>query len=166
MPSEEIKEFFSDNAERYKAKDDYNTAEIVPVLPIIVPDRIKHRFNPAYIQTESTSNKHYRDPESETFQTSKRTRNTRYQFTRKEDIPMKHFGSDTIIDADTYEAALRYDEELELRAKQAMLKDNRDLAAADWTDPMLVAEYEEEIFEHLRESEVGARTNDPCSLFL
>ena len=52
-----------------------------------------------------------------------------------------------------YEEALAYDQQLELRSEQARLQDPTFVQNCV-PDPMLVAEYEEEIFEHLRKQEV------------
>ncbi|KAI7858163.1 cyclin-like protein [Circinella umbellata] len=52
-----------------------------------------------------------------------------------------------------YEEALAYDQQLELRSEQARLQDPTFVQNCV-PDPMLVAEYEEEIFEHLRKQEL------------
>lgn len=55
-------------------------------------------------------------------------------------------------DKQVCDAALAYEVKQETRARQVRLRENNVM---DWTDPLLVAEYEEDIFDHLRKSEVS-----------
>ncbi|KAI9489658.1 cyclin-like protein [Zychaea mexicana] len=129
---DEIKEFFSDNAERYK-KDDKNQPFVMPVLPIEAPQRVWKRFE----LTRSLSQAQL---------TSKRDRMAPHMSSNNPSYSMSE------DDRDMYKEALAYDRELELRAEQAKLQDPTYVASR--RDPMLVEEYEEEIFKHLRESEL------------
>ncbi|KAI8147578.1 cyclin-like protein [Fennellomyces sp. T-0311] len=118
-----IDTFFADNAVRYKKKEE-DQPFVMPVLPIVAPERIWHRFDINAITNRNQRTSMSLDP----------------KYAMSGD------------DRDMYEEALAYDRHLELRAQQARLQD--PTYTDTWSDPMLVAEYEEEIFENLREAEL------------
>ena len=147
-----MKAFLDDNAERYKSKDQPQQRQQprrqppLPILPIIVPDHIRHCFAsgsyvpPAEMASSSSSS-------------------TPLQAKNKPSVApvptIDRSRLSTEDDKQVCDAALAYEVKQETRARQVRLRENNVM---DWTDPLLVAEYEDDIFEHLRKSEASGYT--------
>lgn len=130
----EVEEFFNDNAERYQSKQE--APKPVPVLPIVVPEYMRDRVRA--MSTAANTQKGHDRPD------------------KKEIIVRPTEGSRSgvlTIDPETQKAAVAYEQEQEAKTKE-ISEENYQLTSTAADDPMLVAEYEEEIFAYLREAEV------------
>ncbi|KAL0087875.1 cyclin-like protein [Phycomyces blakesleeanus] len=145
--NQEMQDFFDDNAERYKQKDNPEI-EPVPILPIIVPEHLK---DIVFKKSEKRiAEPHARDPQ-------KRLRHIPTEDStgsRSDIFSNANTTKGLEIEAETLKEAEEYDRLQETRAKQAALQSSQTLKDENWNDPMLVAEYAEDIFKILRESEV------------
>ncbi|KAI9257353.1 cyclin-like protein [Phascolomyces articulosus] len=105
----------------------------MPVLPIVAPKRMWNQYEMNQtIMAITNKNKN----------TNQGPLDIKYKMTEE--------------DRQMYEEALAYDREMELRSEQARLQDPTyaEQVTEYATDPMLVEEYEDEIFEHLRKAEL------------
>ncbi|KAI9023797.1 cyclin-like protein [Phycomyces nitens] len=145
--NEDLQDFFDDNAERYKPKEGPEI-EPVPILPITVPEHLK---DTVFKKAE----KRIIEPPTRDLPKKSRLITTDASIDSRPDI----FSKDNVtkaleIEGDTLKEAEAYEKLQETRAKQAMLQSSQTPKDENWNDPMLVAEYAEDIFKILRESEV------------
>ncbi|KAI7872602.1 cyclin-like protein [Spinellus fusiger] len=149
---EDIQDFFNDNAERYKNRDKLNI-EPVPVIKIPALTRMKKE-----IRHQSRK----RSGENLTEAASKKTKSI-IENTSKDADDFFSPDSDTAreihIDSSVSEATTIYEEQQELRSKEAALRTDKPLRYVAWNDPMLVSEYAENIFQVLKESEKETMPN-------
>lgn len=149
--NDDVKAFLDDNAERYKSKDQsqrqqqqqqqqqHRRQAPLPILPIIVPEHIRHCFaSGSYVPPADM--------------TSPTPSQAKVQSSAAPVPTIDRSRLSTEDDKQVCDAALAYEVKQESRARQVRLRENNVM---DWTDPLLVAEYEEDIFEHLRKSEVS-----------
>lgn len=151
--NDDVKAFLDDNAERYKSKDQsqrqqqqqqqqHRRQAPLPILPIIVPEHIRHCFaSGSYVPPADM--------------TSPTPSQAKVQSSAAPVPTIDRSRLSTEDDKQVCDAALAYEVKQESRARQVRLRENNVM---DWTDPLLVAEYEEDIFEHLRKSEVSFDT--------
>ncbi|CEP09432.1 hypothetical protein [Parasitella parasitica] len=138
-------EFFQDNQSRYK-EDEESRISIVPVLPIKVPEKLKHMFtNEASSLGTKRSFEALDDTPSVVAEKKLKSSLSHPQDLFVENAPPIGF--------DVNEETIKYDREQEMRAKLAMLQTTQNLKESQWNDPMLVAEYAGEIFGYLYDSE-------------
>ena len=153
---DEFDQILKDNEAHFKREQPKPTA----VLPIVAPKRIWDRYDMYHIpQQMSTTLTSSTRPSSilgeAEVPTSSSTATTATNKTNKRKLSSYLEPKYDMSEAtrEMYEEALAYDQNLELRSEQARLQDPTFVQNCA-TDPMLVAEYEEEIFEHLRKQEV------------
>lgn len=154
--NDDVKAFLDDNAERYKSKDQsqqqqqrqqqqHRRQPPLPILPIIVPDHIRHCFaSGKYVPPAETT-------PSTPFQAKPKPSASSSAAAAAPVPTIDRSRLSTEDDKQVCDAALAYEVKQETRARQVRLRENNVM---DWTDPLLVAEYEEDIFDHLRKSEV------------
>ncbi|KAG0168854.1 G2/mitotic-specific cyclin, partial [Apophysomyces sp. BC1021] len=150
-----LQHFFDDNETRY-AEEKEPELKPVPVLPIIVPDEIKRLLIKS--QRKGGEKRQGYGAGDERYDVEKRTRSTGESAYRS--VPQKLFSESNKtepirIDSNTRQEAEKYESEQEERSKKALLQTEQNLTVENWDDPMLVAEYAEEIFKYLRESETS-----------
>ncbi|KAJ8656479.1 hypothetical protein O0I10_007802 [Lichtheimia ornata] len=167
--NDDVKAFLDDNAERYKSKDQsqqqqqrqqqqHRRQPPLPILPIIVPDHIRHCFaSGKYVPPAETT-------PSTPFQAKPKPSASSSAAAAAPVPTIDRSRLSTEDDKQVCDAALAYEVKQETRARQVRLRENNVM---DWTDPLLVAEYEEDIFDHLRKSEITTlgspmyASNDP-----
>ncbi|KAI9317552.1 cyclin-like protein [Dichotomocladium elegans] len=140
-----VDKFLEDNADRRAKK---RSVSPVPVQPILVPSHLRGCLaSGGYVSpaTNKTSSPRAKDKEN--------------TLKARPIVDRSRIGRN--IDERAIHAALEYEEGVERRAREARLRGNNDNAVMDLTDPLLVAEYEDEIFAHLRETEMETLPN-PC----
>lgn len=146
-----VEDFFEDNESRYIQEEEVC---IVPVLPIVVPQRLKHLYRKDIIGTKR-SIESLEEPSCSVAEKKLKTSTTVAQ--------RKHFFTPNAppLPFDITEETVQYEKEQEKRAKLAMLQTTQALRESQWNDPMLVAEYAGEIFGYLFDAEVTTM-GDPC----
>ncbi|KAI8334349.1 cyclin-like protein [Chlamydoabsidia padenii] len=205
--ADQLQAFFDDNKRRYKsnASDTKSKSAMkpTPVLPIIVPDRMKTILREKYLSSSKRSyenmykrgehllatlkrqKSHNHGPSAQgnvkslltqqqpskvstTTTTSSSSSSSHYN--KKSKTPTfesiesaKHEKTDLPVDQETYNEAKKLEQDQEQRAQQNLLKDNQTHHKSRYrdgyddddysNDPMLVAEYAEDIFAYLRATE-------------
>ncbi|KAL9544740.1 hypothetical protein MBANPS3_007474 [Mucor bainieri] len=156
-------DFFQDNESRYRQsllEQQEETLSIVPVLPIKVPDKMKHLFvkDTAHTLGSSSSNKRSFDsfdnassssPSSASFAAAKKLKSSS---SHPKDLFVENAPP---LGFQLNQEAIKHEHDQEMRAKLAMLQTTQSLREDQWNDPMLVAEYAGEIFGYLFDSEPG-----------
>lgn len=147
-----VDEFFQDNDSRYEKE-----AEMlpVPVLPIIVPQHMRHTFRKT--QKRSSSD----DPTVSVVQDTPKKQRTKEELvpaTETSPAKIDFFNDENknpLTITESASEALELEEKQDLRSKQAQMKTKQPLTKAQWSDPMGVAEYATEIFQNLYDCEVA-----------
>lgn len=118
---------------------------IVPVLPIVVPQHLKHLYRKDVIGSKRPIES-VGEPSSLVPDKKLRTSISH---------PNQFFAPNAPpLPFDINEETIQYEKQQEKRAKLAMLQTTQALRESQWNDPMLVAEYASEIFGHLYDAEV------------
>lgn len=212
--AEELQAFFEDNKRRYKPSASDNKAkqpmQPTPIMPIVVPDRMKARLREKYLHSSKRSHEamykrgenllatlkrqkpsnrgqlNENDDSAQHSQLSQRSTSTiaseesptlpaalsssqssHHKSNRKPTFSAlessNHEATDLTDDQETYDQAKELEQHQEQLAQQNLLNyHHRSRATNDdeydddkANDPMLVAEYAEDIFAYLRETEVS-----------
>ncbi|KAG1459465.1 hypothetical protein G6F55_004745 [Rhizopus delemar] len=141
-----VKDFFEDNKTRYKEKPEHEIA-IVPILPIVVPDRMKHLFKKTTpISKQLSTKRSFEADDDEVEECRKKIRLYKEKYFAQDAPPL-----DFVVD----DEAAEYDKQQELRAKNLMLHSKSLLQEVQGNDPMMVAEYADEIFHNLHLAETN-----------
>ncbi|KAK4513010.1 uncharacterized protein ATC70_003721 [Mucor velutinosus] len=154
-------DFFRDNESRYaqsQQEQQEETISIVPVLPIKVPEKMKHLFikDTAHKLGSNSSNSNKRSFDS--FEGPHDASSSSLAAAKKLKTSSSHPKDLFVENApplgfELNQEAIQYEHEQEMRAKLAMLQTTQSLREDQWNDPMLVAEYAGEIFGYLFDSE-------------
>lgn len=142
-------DFFQDNESRYRQSPQEETISIVPVLPIKVPEKMKHLFIKDSLHSTAHklgSNKRPFDSHSSS-SSSKRLKSSS---SHPKDLFVENAPP---LGLELSQETINHEHEHEMRAKLAMLQTTQSLREEQWNDPMLVAEYAGEIFGYLYDSE-------------
>lgn len=213
--AEELQVFFEDNKRRYKSTASDNKAkqpmQPTPIMPIVVPDRMKARLREKYLHRSKRSYEVMYKRGEKLLATLKRQRSSNCgQLDENDDNPQhsqpsqwststttsedssssppsalsssqsshhktsrkptfsalessNHEATDLTDDQETYDQANELEQHQEQRAKQNLLHYHNSSRATNddeydddkANDPMLVAEYADDIFAYLRETEVS-----------
>ncbi|KAF7724579.1 G2/mitotic-specific cyclin [Apophysomyces ossiformis] len=148
-----LQHFFDDNETRF-ADEKEPELKPVPVLPIIVPDEIKRLIIKSQRKTGEKRHGYYVDDGLSDAQ--KRTRPTGdkgYRNASQRIFSNSNKTEPIRVDESTRKETEQYEKDQEERSKKAMLQTDQNTAIENWDDPMLVAEYADEIFKYLKESE-------------
>ncbi|EPB88323.1 G2/mitotic-specific cyclin 1/2 [Mucor circinelloides 1006PhL] len=160
-------DFFQDNESRY-GQEQEETISIVPVLPIKVPEKMKHLFIKDTFHSTAqrpgsnlNSNKRTFDTlENSPYSSFSSSSSSPYSAAKKLKPSTSH-PKDLFVEnapplgLELTQETIKYEHEQEMRAKLAMLQTTQSLREDQWNDPMLVAEYAGEIFGYLFDSEPG-----------
>lgn len=135
-------EFFKDNQTRYNKDEESELEgfrEIVPILPIKVPQHLRHLYvnKPTKTGTKRPTDEPQPDAEKKL---------------RSSDISLFRLDAPA-INITINEETIILDKEQETRARLAMLQTTQSLKEHQWNDPLLVAEYAGEIFGYLYDVE-------------
>lgn len=149
-------DFFQDNESRYgQSPQEEESISIVPVLPIKVPEKMKHLFiKDTFAGNHSNpslnSNKRPLDSlDNASFSSAKKLKSSS---SHPNDLFVENAPP---LGLELSQETIKYENEQEMRAKLAMLQTTQSLREDQWNDPMLVAEYAGEIFGYLFDSEPG-----------
>ncbi|KAI9322824.1 cyclin-like protein [Dichotomocladium elegans] len=144
QPSEDVKDFLEDNAKRSQSTaSERKKISPVPVLPIQVPEHMKSKLAATQEKTSAIAALKPHDQKSQNATCSETDNGVAELSASTEPHSCK-------ISQEDIDATLAYESEQEARARAIRTQDNM---VVDWNDPLLVDEYEEEIFEYLRSVE-------------
>ncbi|KAI8076870.1 cyclin-like protein [Halteromyces radiatus] len=149
-----LKDFFEDNKKRYKAKsteEGRQRMQPTPILPILVSDRMKAYLRERYLSIVIPSTTTTSLPIS-----SQSAPSLHPSFASLQTKDYKH--PDIQLDQQTYDEAEKLEQSQDRRAQENLLQQNQVQEQSDKetdisNDPMLVAEYADEIFKYLRSTE-------------
>ncbi|CEG72693.1 hypothetical protein RMATCC62417_08204 [Rhizopus microsporus] len=137
-----VKDFFEDNETRYAT--DEPKIEIVPIIPIEVPAHLKHLFKKKPLSKIIGIKRTFEADEDEVQEHHKKLKLYKQKYLVPGAPP---------IELDTNDEAIAFDKMQETRAQNLMLQSKNLLQEVSCNDPMMVAEYNEEIFHNLLKSE-------------
>ncbi|KAI8073694.1 cyclin-like protein [Thamnidium elegans] len=155
-------EFFNDNKTRYKAKEKQEEEEefmaIVPILPIIVPKRIKQMVIDKHTKIGSKRSRANNDVEEGDQANAEKKQKYSNKILFKPNAPA--------LNIEITKEAEILEVQQETRAKMAMLQTSESLKEHQLGDPMLVAEYSGEIFGYFFDAETRLMADPSYALNL
>ncbi|KAI8369298.1 cyclin-like protein [Radiomyces spectabilis] len=159
-----VKDFFDDNKTRYP-RSAAEEVEPTPILPIIVPERLRHRFRGVVAsglgdkRSSETIVDHDNDhPQESKFHGIDTTKKSKYVHTTSNTLQAwpqtsrreKFFAGNKHFEPLVLKA---YPEALEREAKLGSYRHRTESKHDDWHDPMLASVYVDDIFNHFLEVE-------------
>ncbi|GAN09523.1 conserved hypothetical protein [Mucor ambiguus] len=157
-------DFFQDNESRYRQspqEQEEETISIVPVLPIKVPEKMKHLFIKDAAHKLDGNNNSNNKRSFDSFENSHNVSSSSSFAAAKKLKSSSSHPEDLFVEnapplgLELNQETIKHEHEQEMRAKLAMLQTTQSLREDQWNDPMLVAEYAGEIFGYLFDSEPG-----------